>query len=204
MATVLLLHRVLREIRKRYPFEMRGLKLEGAWLTFYIKPDDGLKLPLIMQLLKQTFSLRFNIIVGRRGHVWGERYESEILDGEPPEDVEKADWAAIDKPANTPVAGAAAYTLTWDSLRSPGMTPVFGPKRRQTRIPAGITAPDHGPKGGTACLKRPGPRWPRERSARPATRGFETGSIDCTGVAPVSGAAAEGSIAARRQRLSAR
>ncbi|MDR0639384.1 MAG: hypothetical protein LBG27_10890, partial [Spirochaetaceae bacterium] len=78
-----LLHRVLREIRKRYPFEMRGLKLEGAWLTFYIKPDDGLKLPLIMQLLKQTFSLRFNIMVGRKGHVWGERYESEILDGEP-------------------------------------------------------------------------------------------------------------------------
>jgi hypothetical protein len=117
-----LLHRVLREIRKRYPFEMRGLRLEGAWLTFYIKPDDGLKLPLIMQLLKQTFSLRFNIIVGRRGHVWGERYESEILDGEPPENAEMVDWAAIDKSANTPIAGAAAYILSWDSLRSPGMT----------------------------------------------------------------------------------
>ncbi|MDR0638541.1 MAG: hypothetical protein LBG27_06535, partial [Spirochaetaceae bacterium] len=51
---VVLLHRVLREIKKRYPFEMRGLKLEGAWLTFYIKPDDGFMLPLIMQLLKQT------------------------------------------------------------------------------------------------------------------------------------------------------
>ncbi|MDR0637395.1 MAG: hypothetical protein LBG27_00560 [Spirochaetaceae bacterium] len=68
---VVLLHRMLREIKKRYPFEMRGLKLEGARLTFYIKPDDGFKLPLIMQLLKQTFSLRFNIMVGRKGHVWG-------------------------------------------------------------------------------------------------------------------------------------
>ncbi|MDR0639005.1 MAG: hypothetical protein LBG27_08940 [Spirochaetaceae bacterium] len=120
--TKVLLHRVLREIKKRYPFEMRGLKLEGAWLTFYIKPDDGLKLPLIMQMLKQTFSLRFNILVGRRGHVWGERYESEILDGEPPADAEMADWAAIDKSANTPIAGAMAYILSWDSLRSPGMT----------------------------------------------------------------------------------
>jgi hypothetical protein len=101
---------------------MRGLKLKGAWLTFYIKPDDGLQLPLIMQLLKQTFSLRFNIIVGRRGHVWGERYESEILDGEPPKDAEAVDWGAIDKSANTPVAGATAYILSWDSLRSPGMT----------------------------------------------------------------------------------
>jgi hypothetical protein len=32
------------------------------------------------------------------------------------------DWVAIDKSANTPIAGAVAYTLTWDSLRSPGMT----------------------------------------------------------------------------------
>jgi hypothetical protein len=121
MATVLL-HRVLREIKKRYPFEMRGLRLEGARLTFYIKPDDGFILPLIMQLLKQTFSLRFNILTGRKGHLWGERYESEILDGEPPEWAEAVDWAAIDKSANTPIAGAMAYTLTWDSLRSPGMT----------------------------------------------------------------------------------
>ncbi|MDR0639430.1 MAG: hypothetical protein LBG27_11120 [Spirochaetaceae bacterium] len=89
---VVLLHRVFREIRKRYPFEIRGFQLEGARLTFYIKPDDGFMLPLIMQLLKQTFSLRFNIIVGRKGHVWGERYESEILDGEPPEDAEEVDW----------------------------------------------------------------------------------------------------------------
>ncbi|MDR0639407.1 MAG: hypothetical protein LBG27_11005 [Spirochaetaceae bacterium] len=120
--TKVLLHRMLREIRKRYPFEMRGLRLEEARLTFYIKPEDGFKLPLIMQLLKQTFSLRFNIIAGRRGHVWGERYESEILDGNLPEWAEAADWGAIDKSANTPVAGAMAYTLTWDSLRSPGMT----------------------------------------------------------------------------------
>ncbi|MDR0639374.1 MAG: hypothetical protein LBG27_10840, partial [Spirochaetaceae bacterium] len=88
----------------------------------YIKPEDGFMLPLIMQLLKQTFSLRFNIIVGRRGHVWGERYESEILDGEPPEWAKAVDWAAIDKSANTPIPGAAAYILSWDSLRSPGMT----------------------------------------------------------------------------------
>ncbi|MDR0638135.1 MAG: hypothetical protein LBG27_04400 [Spirochaetaceae bacterium] len=101
---------------------MRGLRLEGTWLTFYIKPENGFKLPLIMQLLKQTFSLRFNIIAGRRGHVWGERYESEILEGVPPEWAEEADWGAIDKSANTPVAGMVAYTLTWDSLRSPGMT----------------------------------------------------------------------------------
>ncbi|MDR0637931.1 MAG: hypothetical protein LBG27_03350 [Spirochaetaceae bacterium] len=121
-AVIVLLHRVLRETKARYGFEMRRLRLEGAWLTFYIKSDDSFMLPLIMQLLKQTFSLRFNIMVGRKGHVWGERYESEILDGEPPMDAEMVDWAAIDKSANTPIAGAMAYILSWDSLRSPGMT----------------------------------------------------------------------------------
>ncbi|MDR0639531.1 MAG: hypothetical protein LBG27_11640 [Spirochaetaceae bacterium] len=75
-------HRVLRETKARYGFEIRGLRLEGARLTFCIKPDDGFMLMLIMQWLKQTFSLRFNIMVERRGHVCGERYESEILDGE--------------------------------------------------------------------------------------------------------------------------
>ncbi|MDR0639178.1 MAG: hypothetical protein LBG27_09845, partial [Spirochaetaceae bacterium] len=56
------------------------------------------------------------------GHLWGERYESEILDGEPPERAEETDWAAIDKSANTPVAEAMAYILSWDSPRSDGMT----------------------------------------------------------------------------------
>jgi hypothetical protein len=45
---------------------MRGFQLEGARLTFYIKPDDGLQLPKIMQWMKQTFSARFN---ARTGHV---------------------------------------------------------------------------------------------------------------------------------------
>ena len=30
--------------------EIRGLKLEKAWFTFYIKSDDGLELPLIIDL----------------------------------------------------------------------------------------------------------------------------------------------------------
>ncbi|MDR0637880.1 MAG: hypothetical protein LBG27_03085 [Spirochaetaceae bacterium] len=68
--------RILRETKGLYSFEMRGLRLEGARLTFYIKPEDGFMLPLIMQLLKQTFSLRFNIIVGRKGHVFFWRGEA--------------------------------------------------------------------------------------------------------------------------------
>ncbi|MDR0638863.1 MAG: transposase [Spirochaetaceae bacterium] len=115
-----LLHRVLRETKERYGFEMRGLRLEGARLTFSIKPDDGLKLPLIMQWLKQTFSARFNARTGRTGHVWGERYESEILWGGPPEGVEEVDWAAAEMSARTKIPTAIAYTLSWGSPRADG------------------------------------------------------------------------------------
>jgi hypothetical protein len=76
-----LLHRALRATKRCYEFEMRGLKLEGAVLSFYIKPADGFELPKIMQWLKQTFSARFNALTGRKGHVWGTRYSSEILAG---------------------------------------------------------------------------------------------------------------------------
>jgi hypothetical protein len=51
---VVLLNRVLREAKKRFAFEMRGIRLEGRWLTFYIKPEDGKELPKIMQWIKQT------------------------------------------------------------------------------------------------------------------------------------------------------
>jgi hypothetical protein len=44
-----LLCRVLRDAKGNYSFEMRGLRFEGATLTFYIKPADGKELPKIMQ-----------------------------------------------------------------------------------------------------------------------------------------------------------
>jgi hypothetical protein len=70
---------VLRETKGRYGFEMRGLVIKEGSVSFYIKPDDGLKLPKIMQWVKQTFPARLNVRTGRLGHVWGERYWSDIL-----------------------------------------------------------------------------------------------------------------------------
>jgi REP element-mobilizing transposase RayT len=75
--------RVFRETKSRFDFAVQGLRLEDDWLTFYIKPADGLELPAIMQWLKQTFAQRYNRLAGRIGHIWGDRYWSRILDGEP-------------------------------------------------------------------------------------------------------------------------
>jgi hypothetical protein len=90
-----LFHQVLIETREIFVFELRGLKLEGDTASFYIKPADGYQLPEIMQWLKQTFATRFNVIDGRTGHIWGDRYWSEILAGEPPERAEEYVFAPV-------------------------------------------------------------------------------------------------------------
>jgi hypothetical protein len=41
-------------------FSALDLRLEDDWLSFYIKPEDGLELPAIMKWLKQTFAQRYN------------------------------------------------------------------------------------------------------------------------------------------------
>ncbi|MDR0597738.1 MAG: transposase [Treponema sp.] len=78
---------VFRETTFRFAFEVRGLRFGADQLRFYIKPEDGLELPAIMQWLKQTFAQRYNALTGRTGHIWGDRYWSAILEGEPPADV---------------------------------------------------------------------------------------------------------------------
>ncbi|MDR2110538.1 MAG: transposase [Spirochaetaceae bacterium] len=91
---VTLFDQVFGETTLRFAFTVCGLRLADDWLTFYIKPANGLKLPAIMQWLKQTFALRYNRDHGRIGHLWGDRYWSKILDGEPPDGAEEAGGAA--------------------------------------------------------------------------------------------------------------
>ncbi|MDR0598090.1 MAG: transposase [Treponema sp.] len=78
---------VFRETTLRFAFQVRGLRFGADQLRFYIKPEDGMELPVIMQWLKQTFAQRYNALTGRTGHIWGDRYWSLILEGEPPADV---------------------------------------------------------------------------------------------------------------------
>jgi REP element-mobilizing transposase RayT len=77
---------VFWETKLRFVFEICGRRLEGDLLTFYIRPENGLQLPEIMKWMKQTFAQRYNRATGRTGHIWGDRYWSRILEGEPPEE----------------------------------------------------------------------------------------------------------------------
>ncbi|MDR1230651.1 MAG: transposase [Spirochaetaceae bacterium] len=78
---------VLDEAHTLYAFVLCGLSFCGPWVSFYIKPADGFELPEIMQWMKQTFAVRYNVMKHLDGHLWGDRYWSKILDGEPPEEI---------------------------------------------------------------------------------------------------------------------
>jgi hypothetical protein len=103
-------YRVFRLSRVKYVFEFRRLRLAGDLLSFYIKPADGFQLPDIMQWLKQVFAVEFNKVDGRTGHIWGDRYWSRILDGEPPED-DLEDAARGNTGARPPCGGRAENPL---------------------------------------------------------------------------------------------
>jgi hypothetical protein len=80
---------VLNEARARYAFALCGLRFSGPTVSFYIKPADGLQLPEIMQWIKQTYAVRYNVYDGRTGHIWGDRYASRIMAEGPPENAEE-------------------------------------------------------------------------------------------------------------------
>jgi REP element-mobilizing transposase RayT len=81
---VSLFNRVFREAGALFPVEVRRLRIEADRVSFYIRPVNGLQLPEIMQWLKQTFAVRYNVMKRLDGHVWGDRYWSKVLEGEAP------------------------------------------------------------------------------------------------------------------------
>jgi REP element-mobilizing transposase RayT len=83
---VSLFNRVFREAAGLFPVEMRRLRIEADRVSFYIRPVNGFQLPEIMQWIKQTFAVRYNVMKRLDGHVWGDRYWSKVLEGEAPEE----------------------------------------------------------------------------------------------------------------------
>jgi REP element-mobilizing transposase RayT len=110
---------VLHETELRFAFEIRHLRLEDDWLTFYIKPRDGFELPAIMKRLKQTFAERYNRETGRIGHIWGDRYWSRILAGDPPENEENGGAAVV--------ANKGVRPHNRKNGGPPGFSPIFPP-----------------------------------------------------------------------------
>jgi hypothetical protein len=113
-----------------------------------------------MKWIKETFAVRFNLLDGRTGHIWGDRYSSEILVGEPPEwaevyvfmaaalPVKRGNWRReaaargfrwkagnVDAAGRTPDAGNANAARP-----APGVEgrPLSVPETEKVRIPSGL------------------------------------------------------------------
>ncbi|MDR0688995.1 MAG: hypothetical protein LBG08_01835, partial [Spirochaetaceae bacterium] len=102
-----------------------GLCLADDWLTFYIKPADGLELPAIMKWLKQVFAQRYNRAEGRIGHIWGDRYGSRIVEGEAAEEeiMAAGEWIGVSdagvRPRYGETAIQTAFLLIFPLLPAP-------------------------------------------------------------------------------------
>jgi hypothetical protein len=68
--------------------------------------------------------------------VWGERYWSEILAGEPPEWAEEVDWGMVEAKAKTEIPEDVTYKLSWDSPRDEGIRLKLSTSRKNPPKPA--------------------------------------------------------------------
>ncbi|MDR3355977.1 MAG: transposase [Spirochaetaceae bacterium] len=128
-----LFDRVFRETAHRFVFAVRGLSLAGDRLAFYIKPADGFELPAIMKWLKQTFAIRYNRDSGRTGHLWGDRYRSRILEGEPPDGGEAGEAAG-----SLPACGVRHHSgKRLAGHAAAGASPALGVRPRSGKRAAG-------------------------------------------------------------------
>ncbi|MDR1232362.1 MAG: hypothetical protein LBK61_13295, partial [Spirochaetaceae bacterium] len=104
---------------------------------------------------KQTYAVRYNVHDGRTGHIWGDRYQSVIVEG-PPEDAEEYVFAPVDCKAGRRVrkrgagrggGGAGSGSLAADPARDAKGRPHVGETARNTGSPPDLprsTAPTHG------------------------------------------------------------
>jgi hypothetical protein len=117
--------KVLDEAAHRFVFEIRGIRLADDLLTFYIRPANGFELPWIMKWIKQTFAVRYNLLSGRTGHIWGDRYWSAILEGEPDE------WVGNgrEREAEPGVGEGGVRPLSVEMAIITGFFPIFPPPR---------------------------------------------------------------------------
>jgi hypothetical protein len=138
-----LLRQVFYEAREIYEFRLSGLRFSGPEVSFYIKPADGLQLPEIMQWVKQTFATRFNVVDGRTGHIWGDRYASDMLAGEPPEEAKayvflpvvcgRKAWRCMG--ADSVGGGRKRDGAAGNPARDAEVCPRRGKRARNTRLP---------------------------------------------------------------------
>jgi hypothetical protein len=113
-----------------------------------------------MQWLKQTFCVRYNVLHGLKGHTWGDRYWSEIMEGEPSPNAE---------PWTGPVMGVEAAEFSPEKAREEACLGRAADKGRPSPITAEVKGrPRSGKTEAGVCpvLRKPA-EIPRKSAAPP-------------------------------------
>jgi REP element-mobilizing transposase RayT len=77
-----MLYQVIDEAHARYKFDLWDITIDDSYFTCRIKPAFGQSLSRIMQWVKSVVARRWNKAHEMHGHLWGERFSSEIIEEE--------------------------------------------------------------------------------------------------------------------------
>jgi REP element-mobilizing transposase RayT len=76
-----LLRDVVAKVQERHPFELVNFSFMDTHFHFLIKPEIE-SLSVIMGVLLCTFTKRWNLMHGKKGHLWRARFFSRIVESE--------------------------------------------------------------------------------------------------------------------------
>ena len=72
---------VIRRAKKRYRFQIKNFCIMNNHIHLLIKPGKDESLSRIMQWILSVFAMAWNRKHNLKGHVWGERFYSRIIEG---------------------------------------------------------------------------------------------------------------------------
>jgi putative transposase len=73
---------MVKAAKEKFPFELWTFTIMDNHIHFLIKPAPGVSLSKIMQWIKGNFAKKWNRENNTKGHLWGERFFSRIIESE--------------------------------------------------------------------------------------------------------------------------
>jgi REP element-mobilizing transposase RayT len=95
--------------KKKFPFKLWNFTIMDNSIDFLIKPEKGVSLSKIMQWIKCNSAKQWNKAHNTKGHLWGDRFSSQIVEDE--EDFECVS-ACIDR--NPVKAKLVWHEIDWE------------------------------------------------------------------------------------------
>jgi putative transposase len=68
--------------KKKFGFKLWNFTVMDNHIHFLIQPDEGVSLSKIMQWIKCNFAKKWNKMHNTKGHFWGERFFSRVIEDE--------------------------------------------------------------------------------------------------------------------------